>query len=130
YCDLVRGQLAAQEESKKAKQKGRLVGDGMPRLLTATAFVTRVEAFQKAAEAKVSQQSERKITREERKKAMAEWEELERVRKAENVAIRAQWQVDCKAWEAERNHAKLLHKRLSWTKPLLKGQLFSAVPKP
>ncbi|KAF8142262.1 hypothetical protein K438DRAFT_1553664, partial [Mycena galopus ATCC 62051] len=103
YCDLVRGQLAAQEESKKAKQKGRLVGDGMPRLLTATAFVTRVETFQKAAEAKVSQQSERKITREERKKAMAEWEELERVRKVENVAIRAQWQVDCKAWEAERD---------------------------
>lgn len=130
YCDLVRGQLAAQEESKKEKKKGRLVGDGMPRLLTATAFVRRVEEFHKTVEAKASQQAERRVTREDKKKGMAEWQELEQVRKEENVAIRARWKADVKAWEVERDRAKLLHKRPSWKKPTLKGQLFSAVPKP
>ncbi|KAJ7612438.1 hypothetical protein DFH06DRAFT_1015266 [Mycena polygramma] len=130
YCDLIRGQLAAQEESKILKKKGRLVGDGMPRLLTATVFVRRVEAFHKAAEEKAAQQSQKRVTQAERKIAMAEWSELEATRKVENIAICASWAADVKAWEQERDRAKLLHKRPGWTKPLLKGQLFSAVPKP
>ncbi|KAJ7125846.1 hypothetical protein C8R43DRAFT_861091, partial [Mycena crocata] len=106
YCDLVRGQLAAQEESKKTKKKGRLMGDGMPRLLTATAFVRRVEEFHKAAEDKQAKASQNKVTRAERKAAMLEWTALEKIRKDENVAIRERWQVDVKAWEVERDRAK------------------------
>lgn len=45
YCNLVCSQLAAQEESKKKKTKGRLVGDGLPRLLLSSAFVKRVVEF-------------------------------------------------------------------------------------
>ncbi|KAJ7723325.1 hypothetical protein DFH07DRAFT_1005419, partial [Mycena maculata] len=45
YCNVVRGQLAAQEENRKKKTKGRLVGDGLPCLLTSAAFVERVIAF-------------------------------------------------------------------------------------
>ncbi|KAJ7125767.1 hypothetical protein C8R43DRAFT_898129 [Mycena crocata] len=130
YCDLVRGQLAAQEEGKKAKKKGRLVGDGMPRLLTSTDFVRRVVAFHDAAAEKEAELSKRKATRAERSEAMAEWKELERVRKEENGKIRARWQADVKAWEAERDRAKQLGKRPSWKKPVLKDQLFSPVPKP
>jgi hypothetical protein len=42
YCDLVCSQLAAQEHKKKSQKKGKLVGDGMPRLLSAEMFVQQV----------------------------------------------------------------------------------------
>ena len=44
--------------------------------------------------------------------------------------IRANWRTAVKAWEQEGDRAKVLGKRPSWKKPVLKGQLFSAVPKP
>ncbi|KAJ7659988.1 hypothetical protein B0H17DRAFT_1145121 [Mycena rosella] len=103
YCDLVCGQPAAQEESKKAKMKGQLVRDGMPRLLTSTEFVHRVVAFHDAAETK--------------KLELAQSE-------AEN------WQADVKAWEAEHDRVKKLNKQPKWKKPVLKGQLFPPVLKP
>jgi hypothetical protein len=103
YCDLVQGQLTAQEESKKSKKKGRLVGDGMPRLLTSKDFVRRVVAFQKAAEEKEAEMKKRRATKAERSTAMSQWKELEKARKAENAAIRARWQEDVKAWEEERD---------------------------
>ncbi|KAJ7150439.1 hypothetical protein C8R43DRAFT_887278 [Mycena crocata] len=129
YCDLVRGQLAAQEQSKTSKQKGRLVGDGMPRLLTSSEFVRRVEAFHADAAIKEAELSERRATRVERNDALVEWKALESRRKEENKAIRVSWQADVKAWEEERDRAKALGKRPSY-KPTLKGQLFSPVPKP
>ncbi|KAJ7331424.1 hypothetical protein DFH08DRAFT_708398 [Mycena albidolilacea] len=130
YCDLVRGQLAAQEESKKSKKKGKLVGDGMPRLLTSKDFVRRVVAFQNAAEQKEAEMKKRRATKAEKSTAMSQWKELEKARKAENTAIRARWQEDVKAWEEERDRAKANGQRPSWNKPVLKGQLFSPVPKP
>ncbi|KAJ7322818.1 hypothetical protein DFH08DRAFT_712337 [Mycena albidolilacea] len=129
YCDLVRGQLAAQEESKKSK-KGKLVGNGIPRLLTSKDFVRCVVAFQKAAEEKEAEMKKRRATKAEKSTAMSQWKELEKARKAENVAIRARWQEDVKAWEEERDRAKANRQRPSWNKPVLKGQLFSPVPKP
>ncbi|KAJ7793214.1 hypothetical protein B0H14DRAFT_3159747 [Mycena olivaceomarginata] len=120
YCDLVRGQLPAQEESKKSKKKGKLVGDGMPRLLTSKDFPKKKEAEMK----------KRRATKAEKSTAMSQWKELEKARKAENAAIRARWQEDVKAWEEERDRAKAHGKRPSWNKPVLKGQLFSPVPKP
>ncbi|KAJ7750752.1 hypothetical protein B0H14DRAFT_2405696, partial [Mycena olivaceomarginata] len=124
------GQLAAQEESKKSKKKGKLVGNGMPRLLTSKDFVRCVVAFQKAAEEKEAEMKKRWATKAEKSTAMSQWKELEKARKAENTAIRAHWQEDVKAWEEERDHVKAHGQRPSWNKPVLKGQLFSPVPKP
>ena len=49
YCDLVHSQLAAQEHKKKSQKKGKLVGDGMLRLLSAEMFVQQVVEFDHAA---------------------------------------------------------------------------------
>jgi hypothetical protein len=130
YCDLVRGQLAAQEDSKKSKKKGRLVGDGMPRLLTSNEFVRRVVAFQKTAEDTAVESEKRRVTKAERKEAMTGWRRLEKIRKDENQAIRARWQESVTAWEVERDRAKLAGRRPAWKKPVLTGQLLSPVPKP
>ncbi|KAJ6587984.1 hypothetical protein B0H19DRAFT_922473 [Mycena capillaripes] len=130
YCDVVRGQLAAQEETKKSKMKVRLVGDGMPRLLTSNEFARRVVAFQKAAEEKEAELQHRRATKAERSGVMIEWKRLEEIRKDENKVIRAVWQESVKAWEVERDRAKLAGKRPAWKKPVLKGQLLSPIPKP
>ncbi|KAJ6578301.1 hypothetical protein B0H19DRAFT_890873, partial [Mycena capillaripes] len=99
YCDVVRGQLAAQEENKKSKMKGRLVGDGMPRLLTSNDFVRRVVAFQKAAEEKEAELDQRRVTKAEQSGAMTERKRLEETRKDENKVICARRQESVKAWE-------------------------------
>jgi len=49
YCDLIRGQLTAQEDKKKSQKKGKLVGDGMPCLLLAEMFVQQVVEFDRTA---------------------------------------------------------------------------------
>ncbi|KIK50671.1 hypothetical protein GYMLUDRAFT_116817, partial [Collybiopsis luxurians FD-317 M1] len=44
YCLCLREQLAAQEESQ-SRTKGKLMGNGLPKLLTSEAFVKWVEEF-------------------------------------------------------------------------------------
>ncbi|KAF7347280.1 HTH CENPB-type domain-containing protein [Mycena venus] len=112
YVDVVRGQLAAQEKKKgRGNKKGRLVGDGLPRLLTARDFVQRA-------------------TREEKSEAMKEWKVLDDQRKERNKEIRLEHAIRVTEWEAERDLAKQQHRRPGWKKPSLKGLLFSPLPKP
>jgi hypothetical protein len=92
YCDLVHSQLAAQEESKKSKKNGRLVGDGMPRLLTSNEFVRQMVAFQKTAEDTAVESEKRRVTKAEWKEVMTEWRRLEKIRKEKNQVIRMCWQ--------------------------------------
>ncbi|KAJ7362779.1 hypothetical protein DFH08DRAFT_1025194 [Mycena albidolilacea] len=129
YVDLVWGQLAAQEKKKTDKKKGRLVGDGLPWLLTSREFVRRVTEFEKNAREKEGLK-QRKADREEKSTAMKEWKELDDARKARNKVIKEEHTVRLKAWEAERELAKLEHRRAHWKKPTLKGLLFSPLPKP
>ncbi|KAK7028748.1 hypothetical protein R3P38DRAFT_2525562 [Favolaschia claudopus] len=130
YCDVVQGQLAAQEESRKSKQKGRLVGDGLPRLLTSNEFMRRVDQFHTAAQEKEADLAVRRVEKAGHKTALEEWKKQEANRKAENLLIRARWQEDVKAWEQERDRTKLLGHRPSWNKPVLKGKLIAPIPKP
>ncbi|KAJ7265173.1 hypothetical protein C8J57DRAFT_1069587 [Mycena rebaudengoi] len=130
YCDLVRGQLEAQEKSRAKKQKGRLVQDGLPRLLTARDFVDRVVHFQQAAETKEQELEKRRATRAERADAMKEWKALEATRKEANKGIREQHVLDVKAWEVERARAKALKQRPRWNKPKVSDKLFPPIPRP
>ncbi|KAG1742270.1 uncharacterized protein EDB91DRAFT_1000947, partial [Suillus paluster] len=48
YCSQLRGQLANQEEKKQSKKKnGKLMGDGLPRLLSGDDFYKRVVNHEK-----------------------------------------------------------------------------------
>jgi hypothetical protein len=42
YCETLHSQLAAQEDKRKSEKKGKLIGDGLPRLLTDPDFIMRV----------------------------------------------------------------------------------------
>ncbi|KAK7000910.1 HTH CENPB-type domain-containing protein [Favolaschia claudopus] len=131
YVDLVRGQLEAQEKKKsRGNKKGRLVSDGMPRLLTARDFVQRVTEFERDTAEKAEALKQRKATREERGEALKDWKALEEKRKARNKEIRLEHATRVLEWEAERDLAKQQHRRPGWKKPSIKGLLFSPLPKP
>ncbi|KAF7326341.1 HTH CENPB-type domain-containing protein [Mycena sanguinolenta] len=131
YVDAVRGQLAAQEKKRaRGNKKGRLVGDGLPRLLTARDFVNRVAEFERDAAAKAEELQKRKANREERGEALKRWKELDDQRKERNKEVRREHAIQLLAWEAERDLAKQQHRRPGWKKPTLKGLLFSPLPKP
>ncbi|KAI6097707.1 hypothetical protein EV401DRAFT_1879686, partial [Pisolithus croceorrhizus] len=51
FCGRLSSQLAAQEEKQKEqkKRKGKLVGNGLPRLLTGDEFYSQVVEFEKSA---------------------------------------------------------------------------------
>ncbi|KAJ7819241.1 hypothetical protein B0H13DRAFT_1661490 [Mycena leptocephala] len=131
YVDVVRGQLAAQEKKKgRGNKKGRLVGDGLPRLLTARDFVRRVAEFEQDTAEKAEALNKRKATREERSGALKEWKVLDDQRKERNKEIRLAHAIRVTEWEAERDLAKQQHRCPGWKKPSVKGLLFSPLPKP
>lgn len=83
YVEDVRGQLAAQEEAKKNKQKkGRLVADGRPRLYTVKQFTQEVKAH---TEETIRKEAEAK-SRKEQHAAKAVTAEGQKVAEAEQVA--------------------------------------------
>ncbi|KAF8143793.1 hypothetical protein K438DRAFT_1454797, partial [Mycena galopus ATCC 62051] len=99
YVDLVRGQLEAQEKKKSDKRKGRLVGDGLPRLLTSREFVNRVAEFERNAREKEEALKARQASRAEKTSALKQWKELDDARKARNKEIREGYTQRVKEWE-------------------------------
>ncbi|KAF8214708.1 hypothetical protein K438DRAFT_1497735, partial [Mycena galopus ATCC 62051] len=118
YVDAVRGQLAAQEKKKaRGNKKGRLVGDGLPRLLTMRDFVNRVAEFERDATKKAEELQQRKATRQEKSDVMKEWKVLDDQRKERNKEIRREHAIRVVEWEAERDLVKQQHHRPGWKKP-------------
>ncbi|KAJ7710177.1 hypothetical protein B0H16DRAFT_1344260 [Mycena metata] len=106
YIDLVRGQLEAQEKKTREKKKGgRLVGDGLPRLLTTREFVKRVAEFEQQAAEKAEGLKERKANREEKSEATKAWKALDDERKERNKEIKREWAIRVTEWEVERDLA-------------------------
>ncbi|KAF8207773.1 hypothetical protein K438DRAFT_1464265, partial [Mycena galopus ATCC 62051] len=118
YVDVVRGQLEAQEQKKSCgNKKERLVGDGLPRLLTSRDFVQRVAEFGQAATDKAEALQKRKATRDEKSEAMKKWKVLDDERKERNKEIKREHAIWVTEWEAERDLAKQQHRRPRWKKP-------------
>ncbi|KAJ3966652.1 hypothetical protein EV361DRAFT_853970 [Lentinula raphanica] len=129
YCNRLRAQLAAQEESRKRTSKARLVGDGLPRLLTSEAFVNRVEAFQKAVDEKQKQQKRSKVVKLDRAGMKAEWEKLNSERVEHNNRVHIQWKEDCRLWDENKKQGKAQGPRPKW-KDVSSGKIFSSLESP
>jgi hypothetical protein len=129
YCDRVRGQLAAQEEKAGRKKGTRLVGDGLPRMLTGDVFVAQVITHENAMEAEAREKEMRAKRRAERSEELAHWKREEIERKERNKATRANFEAQKLEWEAERDLAKLEKRRPQWNKPKM-GIIEKPVPRP
>ncbi|KAG1835927.1 hypothetical protein DFJ58DRAFT_670170 [Suillus subalutaceus] len=79
YCDRVRGQLAVQEDKMGRKKGTRLIGDGLPRMLTGDVFVAQVITHENAMEAEAREKEIRAKRRAEHSEELAHWktEEIE-----------------------------------------------------
>lgn len=127
YCNVLRGQLANQEGKKrKGKEGGKLVGDGLPRLLSGDDFYERVVEFEHVQKKVAAEKQMRKDTREKRAEALATWKCLENKRKKENEVRRAQYREALERWKDEKAREG---RRFSEKRPVL-GKLPGAIPRP
>ncbi|KIK78359.1 hypothetical protein PAXRUDRAFT_16915 [Paxillus rubicundulus Ve08.2h10] len=112
YCNKLHFQLAFQEEEKKNPgATGKLVKDGLSRLLSGDEFYEKVVEFMKWQKGKETQKETRQAEQEELKAANDEWKKNEAKRKAEKQ----------EAWAVKQK----------FTKPMPKlGVLLKALPMP
>ena len=117
YAQNIRAQLEAHEAKQSRKKSTRLNADGMPKLLTGSAFhqaVIDADDRKKAAE---QSKHERGLAKQAFKKAKDAWESAEMDRKNRNKAAHDQWAKDSASWEAERDQAKKECRKPRWNKP-------------
>jgi hypothetical protein len=130
YCSRLRGQLAHKEEKKaNPKGKGKLMGDGLPCLLSGDWFYEWVVEFEAWQQREEREKEARLEAREERGEALVKWREQQEERKVAIAARRAEWETEKQVWETKKAAAKLAKKRFDRPKPLL-GKLPPAIPRP
>jgi hypothetical protein len=99
YCGKLKRHLAHQENKKKDKGKGTLVGDGLPRVLTGDAFYEAVVEFRKAKDAEERDAETRKDAKVVYAAALKEWMEGEAARKAEKEELMIEYRHTVACWE-------------------------------
>ncbi|PBK90688.1 hypothetical protein ARMGADRAFT_933771, partial [Armillaria gallica] len=93
------------EAKKGRKGKGRLMGDGLPVLLTSDFFYECVVEFEEEQQRKQHEKKERQMGKEKRKKALTVWEE--KVTKRQKI-------VDAQRAEWEREKQEYVAAKLKW----------------
>ena len=129
YCDRLSKQLAAQDEAKKSRKKGQLVGDGLPWLLTGDEFYKRVVDHETAAaQEKVANKNHHK-QKEQQSAVLAEWKVAEVARKQRNKEQKVEYHKQLALWMEEKEQAKQESRRVQWKKPTM-GKLEKPLLKP
>ena len=117
------------QDAKKARKEGRLVGDGLPRLLTGDEFYQRVVDHERAAvQDKVANENRRK-QKEQWSALLAEWKEVEEARKQWNKEQKAAYREQLALWTEEKEQAKQESRQAQWKKPTM-GKLEKPLLKP
>ncbi|KAF9236166.1 hypothetical protein BU15DRAFT_50481 [Melanogaster broomeanus] len=130
YCNMLRGQLAKQEEKgRKGKGKGKLMGDGLPRLLSSDEFYEKVVVCEEAQKKAVAEKKLKKAEREQRAEALVTWKKLEEKRKIDNKARRAEYHAAMQWWREVKAVAKAEKRKFNEEQPRL-GKLPQAIPRP
>ncbi|KAK0217812.1 hypothetical protein IW262DRAFT_1560109 [Armillaria fumosa] len=120
YVHQAHACLQEQEERKKRpKKRGRLNGDGMPKLFTSDAFTERARAHAKETNDEEEAKAVRENAAKKYKVAMEEWKKGEEDRMAINERKKEKYQHCVAAWEAERSQAKTEGRKMEWKKPKL-----------
>jgi hypothetical protein len=126
-----------QKEAKKGEKgtKGRLMGDGMPVLLTSDEFYEKVVEFEAETRRKEQEKLERAEARKELSGQLAEWKKQEDERKEANQRQRDTYKAAVQNWEEararwqERKSTGKVTGAFKQKKPL-QGPLRKPIPKP
>jgi len=119
YTDRLVKKLAAQEEkqAKKKKKTTRLVGDGLPRLLSGDEFYEMAKGKEREAENVARQKEVRKDGRAAYKVAIEKWKADQQEWKDTKVHATVKFQKELAAWERKRDAAKKKAKKFTDLKP-------------
>lgn len=131
YCSKLRRQLAYSEEkrAKKQKGKGRLMGDGLPCLLSGDAFYEKVVDFETLQREEERRKEAKRQEKEDMAESLAAWKKDETARKSRNEAKRERYREAVKVWEAERDVARQSKTAFRKLKPR-QETLEKAAPRP
>ena len=119
YTDRLVKKLAAQEEKqeKKKKKTTRLVGDGLPRLLTGDEFYEMAKGKEREAKNVARQKEVRKDGRAAYKVAIEEWKAAQQEWKDAKVNSTVAFQKALTVWERKRDAAKKKARKFTDLKP-------------
>ncbi|KAL1686332.1 hypothetical protein GGG16DRAFT_128772 [Schizophyllum commune] len=136
YNAQLKEKLAEREtKGKKNTPKGRLMGDGMPVVLTGDEFYQRVVEFNEDQKRRLAEKEARKVSREGYRQALEEWEKKRKAQKDAWEVRRKEWQAEVKRWEGararwmKRKAEGKVSGRFAQKKPLL-GTRPPAIPRP
>jgi hypothetical protein len=133
HCQLLQGQLGAKEKVAEAwragKGKGKLLGDGLPCLLTNNDFYRHIVDAAQAEAEEAEVQQRRRDEAAENKRMRDEWLVGEVMQKEANRKVHQEWKAGPLAvWEAERALAKTENRHPGWKQLNAPPKLW-AVPK-
>ncbi|KAH7090855.1 hypothetical protein BKA62DRAFT_609146, partial [Auriculariales sp. MPI-PUGE-AT-0066] len=119
YVARCRAQIAEAEQKRKssATRNARLLGDGLPQLLTSNEFVAWADAASQAQAAKKAQDELRAAAKQRWRTAMAEWTKICEPINARNDAINGRYAAAKLAYQEESDAADAEHRRRRMTRP-------------
>lgn len=108
YCARVRRQLAAKEakKDKQGKTGGRLLGDGLPHLLTDDEFYEKIKAHWEGVEAAEMDREARKQQKCDYASKLEKWQKNEEARKERNTKLDDLRKHVVGDWETRKAEAK------------------------
>ncbi|KAF8594873.1 hypothetical protein BDV93DRAFT_577218 [Ceratobasidium sp. AG-I] len=122
HCGLLQSQLNAKESKEEARQQGRgkarLMGDGLPKVLTQGAIYEQARKNREIEKAEQEAKQQRETRNAELKRMKETWSEQERARKEGDKMARRQWEEGPLAeWEAEKAARQAEGRRARWARP-------------
>lgn len=118
YATRLRKALETKEEKNNKKRKAtKLVGDGLPRLLTGDKFYELAKEKEREVHEIEKQKEVRKGGRVAYKTAIEEWNEAEEARKDEITTIKANWEKAVAAWTKKKAAAAKKGNKFTEKKP-------------
>ncbi|CEL61987.1 hypothetical protein RSOLAG1IB_04738 [Rhizoctonia solani AG-1 IB] len=127
YCAKVRNQLAGKE--KRQERSGRLLGDGLPAVLTSDGFHARVVNQDNAAREEQARKEAIASAKQDHRNRLEEWKQADKDRIQENKEKTNEWRAAMDAWKIERDLSKIEKRVPGWEKPS-KPKPQKASPKP
>jgi hypothetical protein len=122
YTERLRKALEAKQEKQNKKRKAtKLVGDGLPRLLTGDAFYELAKGKEKEVRDNEKEKEARKDGKAAYRLAVEEWNEAEDVRKDKVATIKADWKKAVAAWTRKKAAAAKKGEKFTEKKPKQDG---------
>ncbi|KAF9008306.1 hypothetical protein BDQ17DRAFT_1236928 [Cyathus striatus] len=130
YVREVKAHLEQYEKkSQKKRNKNRIFGDGLPKLMTDDVFYNNVVAVETVVAREKRAKEERRVINAKHSEALKMWKRADEERVARNKVVRADYRQAIKEWTEEDAVAKREGRKMQRTKPK-QGLLEKFVPRP